>query len=84
MKKSLFVLGVAVAALASCTQSEVLEVAEGRAIQFNTFVNNNTKAVTEITAGSYSGTYYLFGENSETNGNYGTLVFNNDPNTATA
>lgn len=48
MKKSLFVLGVAVAALASCTQSEVLEVAESNAIKFDAFVGKTTKAVTEV------------------------------------
>lgn len=48
MKKSLFVLGMAVAAFASCTNEEVMEVAENRAIGFNTFVGNNTKAITEI------------------------------------
>ena len=44
MKKSLFVLGMAVAALASCTNEEVMEVAENRAIRFDAFVNNTTKA----------------------------------------
>lgn len=59
-------LGVAVAALASCTQNEVMEVAEGRAIQFNTFVNNNTKTVTEVPSGTLaSSEFYVFG-------NYGT------------
>lgn len=62
MRKSLLLLGVAVAALASCTQNEVLEVAEGRSIQFNTFVNNNTKAVTEVPSGSLaSSEFYVFG-----------------------
>lgn len=47
MKKSLFMLGVAVAALTSCTQSEVLDVAEGNAIKFgNAFVGKPTRAVT--------------------------------------
>lgn len=47
MKKSLFMLGVAVAALTSCTQSEVLDVAEGNAIKFgNTFVGKPTRGVT--------------------------------------
>ena len=41
-------LGVAVAALASCTQSEVLEVAESNAIKFDAFVGKTTKAVTEV------------------------------------
>ena len=46
MKKSLFVLGVAVAALASCTNEEVVNIADSNAIKFtNTFVGNATKAV---------------------------------------
>lgn len=50
MKNSLFLLGAAaVAALSSCSQSEVMEVAENRAIGFNAFVNNNTRAITELT-----------------------------------
>lgn len=66
MKKSLLMLGVAVAALASCTQNEVMEVAEGRAIQFNTFVNNSTKVVIEVPKGELaSSEFYVFG-------NYGT------------
>lgn len=45
MKKSLFVLGVAVAALASCTQNEVVDIAESNVIKFdNAFVGNATKA----------------------------------------
>ena len=63
----MFMLGVAVAALASCTQNEVMEVAEGRAIQFNTFVNNSTKVVTEVPSGDLaSSEFYVFG-------NYGTV-----------
>lgn len=47
MKKSFFVLGVAVAALASCTQSEVLDIAESNVIKFdNAFVGKPTRAVT--------------------------------------
>ena len=45
MKKSLLMLGAAAMMLASCTQNEVVEVAESRAIGFDAFVNNNTKAV---------------------------------------
>ena len=44
MKKSLVICGVAALALASCTQNEVLNVNESRAIGFNAFVNNNTRA----------------------------------------
>lgn len=64
-------LGVAVAALASCTQNEVLEVAEGRAIGFDAFVNNQTKAVTEISSGSLaSSEFYVFGNYSTSNTNW--------------
>lgn len=44
MKKSLVFCGVAALALASCTQNEVLDVNESRAIGFDAFVNNNTRA----------------------------------------
>ena len=60
MKKSLFVLGVAVAALASCTNEEVLNIAESNAIRFdNAFVGNATKAVTapEVTTGNIEDMY---------------------------
>lgn len=81
MKRSLFMLGVAVAALSGCSQSEILEVAEGRAIGFSSFVNNNTRAVVEVTTGNLS-EYYVFG-------NYGSggasdwtgQAFNNELNT---
>lgn len=64
MKKSLLVLGVAVAALASCTNEEVVSVPEGRAIGFNSFVNNNTKAVTEVN-GTNLTSFYVFGNYGE-------------------
>lgn len=64
MKKSLFVLGVAVAALASCTNEEVVSMPEGRAIGFNSFVNNNTKAVTEVN-GTNLTSFYVFGNYGE-------------------
>lgn len=72
MKKSLLMLGVAAAALASCTNEEVVNVAENRAIGFNSFVDNNTRAVTEVSSLS---DFYVFG-------NYGTsgenVVYNNE------
>lgn len=45
MKKSLLMLGAAAMMLASCTQNEVVEVAESRAIGFDAFVGNTTKAI---------------------------------------
>lgn len=45
MKKSFLMFGVAAMALASCTNEEVLNVADSRAISFdNAFVNNSTRA----------------------------------------
>lgn len=44
MKKSFLMLGVAAMALASCTQNEVVEYAENRAIQFDAFVGKSTRA----------------------------------------
>lgn len=48
MKKTLWMLGMAVTALTSCTQNEVLEVAESRVIGFETFVGKNTRAAVPI------------------------------------
>lgn len=52
MKKSIYLLGMAVAALSSCSQSDVVEMPDSRAIGFNTFVNNNTRA--EVTNESFT------------------------------
>lgn len=49
MKKSLFVLGVAVAVLTGCSQSEVTDIAESSAIKFSkAFVGNPTKSATVV------------------------------------
>lgn len=81
MKRSLFMLGVAVAALSGCSQSEILEVAEGRAIGFSSFVNNNTRTVTEVTEGNLS-QYYVFGkyQGGEVS-DWSGQAFNNELNT---
>ena len=75
MKKSFLMLGVAAMALASCTQNEVVEYADSRAIQFdNAFVNNSTRA--EITGvGNLAGFYVFAGFGSNTSNVYNnTLV----------
>lgn len=71
MKKSLFVLGVAVAALASCTNEEVTEVAQNRVIGFNSFVNNATKA-TDVETTNLTD-FYVFGSYD----NDASIVFSN-------
>lgn len=68
MKKGLLMLGAAVLALASCTNEEVLNVSDSRAIGFTgTGIDNITKA--DITSGSFA-QFYVYG-------GYGTnAVFN--------
>lgn len=53
MKKSFLMLGAALVALTSCTQSEVLEVAKGqeKMIGFESFVDKQTRVVNDITNG---------------------------------
>lgn len=89
MKKSLFVLGVAVAALASCTNEEVMDVAQNRAIGFSSFVNNNTRAVTEVGNSASTGveqltSFYVFGNYGvdQTTGPWTGEAFNNELQTA--
>lgn len=73
MKKSIYLLGMAVAALSSCSQSDVVEMPENRAIGFSTFVNNNTRgAVTEIGSKDALTDFYIYGYHSST-----TAVFEN-------
>lgn len=84
MKKGLFVLGVAVAALASCTQNEVVDIPQNRAIGFSAFVNNQTKAVIPVTSIN-SSQFYVFGEYATTTDSWTTegSAFNNETGDAT-
>lgn len=59
MKKSLFVLGLAVAALTSCTENEVVDVAESRVIGFDSYVNNSTRAVNVTTKDNLEKIYVI-------------------------
>lgn len=64
MKKGLLMLGAAAMVLASCTQNEVVEVAESRAIGFNgTGIDNITKA--DITSSTFTH-FYVYGGYNET------------------
>ena len=87
MKRSLFLLGMAAAALSSCTNEDVVDVAQNRAIRFDTFVNNNTRAVTEVGSGIGQTpliSYYLFGKYGDAAANYSVPVFDNEPSSAIA
>ena len=82
MKKSLFVPGVAVAALASCTNEEVMDVAENRAIGFSSFVNNTTKAVTDLDKTGMGENFYVIGYYGADNASMTSPVFTNEHSTA--
>lgn len=82
MKKSLMMLGAAAMVLASCTQNEVMEVAENRAIKFdNAFVGNVTKA--DIANDKSFTKFYVFGDAKLTAGGEYHNVFTNDEVTGT-
>lgn len=72
MKKSLLFCGVAALAFASCTQNEVLNVNENRAIGFDAFVGKPTKAVTDLTGTSLT-KFNVFGDFD----NGASIVFDN-------
>lgn len=68
-------MGMAVAALSSCSQSDVVEMPESRAIGFNAFVNNNTRAVEEISKTNIQD-FWVFGAHEETTGTWVSLYTN--------
>lgn len=72
MKKSIFLLGVAVAAMTSCSNDKLLDQAEPiqRAIGFDSFVNKTTKAITTTdnpTAEAGLSKFYVHGYYGTTN-----------------
>ena len=74
MKKFLF-LAIAAAAMTSCSQDEVMEVAEKQAISFgNAFVGNVTRAATDKTYSNTNliNTFKVYGTVTGTTGANGT------------
>lgn len=71
MRKSFLMLGMAVAALTSCTQSEVLEIAESRVIGFDSFVGKHTRTAHKIeqtgTQDNDLNKFYVFGKTTQGN-----------------
>ena len=64
MKKSLFMMGVAIAALSSCTQNEVLDIAESNTIQFGkSYIGKPTRA-NIINAESELENFYVYAKTS--------------------
>lgn len=82
MKTNLFLLGMAVAAFSSCTNEEVTDVAQNRAIKFNQFVENNTRQVTELNNNNQLNSFYVFGKFGNAADNYDTQIFNNESQSA--
>ena len=63
MKTNLFLLGMAAAALVGCTKNEVTDISNSKAIGFESFVNNSTKAPTndEGTTNTNLSAFYVYG-----------------------
>lgn len=81
MKKNVWLLGAAVAALTSCTQSEVLDVPEGKKIQFESFVEKPTRAVSDLLPSTFTKAW-IFGycvPNTNPTGTPNFTSFNDDP-----
>lgn len=76
MKTKLWMLGMAVAALTSCTQSEVVEIPESRVIGFDTFVEKNSRAVVTETTGNLN-EMYVVGYKTANTGNNPAFSLNN-------
>ena len=72
MKKMLLMLGVAAAAMTSCTSDEVLEMNPTNTIKFESFVNKGTRAVTPTIQSGLT-QFYVFGSYGEND----TKVFDN-------
>ena len=64
MKKMLLMLGVAAAAMTSCTNDEVVEVNPASVIKFESFVNKGTRAVTDTDEDITK--FYVFGYHETT------------------
>lgn len=85
MKKSLLLMGLAVAAFTACTNEETIEVADSRMLSFKgAFVGNATKAVTDVTTdnikefyvyGQYNNTPLFEGEKVYESGTEGTWIY---------
>lgn len=73
MKKMLLVLGVAAAAMTSCTSDEVLEMNPTNVIKFESFVNKGTRAVDPTTVGNLN-KFYVFGYHG---GDQNAIFYNN-------
>ena len=78
MKTKLWMLGMAVAALTSCTQSEVVEIPESRVIGFDTFVENDSRAAAAAVNISTITKFHVYGYNQSGNEEWENVFDNVD------
>lgn len=79
MKKSLFVIGVAIAALSSCTKNEVLDIAESNTIRFtNSFIGKPTRA--NLLDNDNLNSFYVYGAYTNDNWTGNTPIFESGEN----
>ena len=79
MRKNLWMLGMAVAALTSCTQSEVLDIAESKTINFDSFVGKQTRATNDVGQTENFDVFYVYAAKGEKISN--SFVADNDGET---
>ena len=65
MKSTLCLLGLATFALTSCVQNEVLDMPEGKPIEFSSFVEKGTRALSPINSRAALTNFWVFGENGD-------------------
>ena len=61
MKKQFLTVAVAALALAGCSKNETVEVADSRAIGFESFVGKATRAVTDLNEGTNFNKFFVYG-----------------------
>lgn len=69
MRKNLWMLGMAVAVLTSCTQSEVLDIAESKTINFDSFVGKQTRATNDVGQTNNFDVFYVYAAKGVKNAN---------------
>lgn len=69
MKKQFLTVAVAALALAGCSKNETVEVADSRAIGFESFVGKATRAVTDLNEGTNFNKFFVYGS-YENGGSY--------------
>lgn len=75
--KKIFIAVLAVAALASCSKEQTVNVDKGAVIGFDTFVENSTRVATDITGANIS-TFGVYGSVTNGQGQKGVIFSNQE------